>query len=95
MADFDPVTTASQLANAYVQAMQDQITSRKTAAQKTSTGLNTLKSALTAFNTALSGLSSTTGSKGLRQYTATLSESIGTASATSNAQAGTYSFHVE
>jgi flagellar hook-associated protein 2 len=95
MADFDPVTTASQLAAAYVQGMQDQITSSKTAAQKTSTALNSLKSALSTFETALSGLSSTTGSKGMRQYTATLSDSVGTASAASNAQAGTYSFHVE
>lgn len=95
MADFDPVTTASQLANAYVQSAQDQITSRKTAAQKTSTALNTLRSALTAFDSALSGMSSATGSKGMRQYSATLSSSVGTASATSNAQAGTYTFHVE
>lgn len=95
MADFDPVSTAQQLATAYTKSTQDQITASTTAAQRTSTALTTLKSALTAFNTAVSSLSGS-ASKGMRQFTATFGTTgIGTATATSSAQAGTYSFHVE
>lgn len=94
MADFDPVMTAQQLATAYVQSAQSQITSTKAAAQRTSSGLTSLKSALSAFDSALSSLSSNTS--GLQQFTATLGTTgIATASATSRAQAGTYSLHVE
>lgn len=94
MANFDPVTTAQQLATAYVQSARSELAARTTAAKNTSTGLTALKSALSAFDTALSGLSSS--STGLRQFTATLSNSqIGTATASSSAAPGTYSFHVE
>jgi flagellar hook-associated protein 2 len=94
MADFDPVTTAQQLAQAYVQSAQNQITAAKTAAQRTSSALTTLKSALSTFDSVLSSLSSNTS--GLRQYSATLSKTdIATATATSRAQPGTYTFHVE
>ena len=93
MATFDPVTTATQLATAYTQPMQSQLTLQTQNAQKQSTALNTLRSALSAFDTALSSLSS---SKGLKQFSASLSNSgIATASATSKAQAGSYQFHVE
>lgn len=94
MADFDPVTTAQQLAMAYVQSAQSQITATKTAAQRTSSGLTSLKSALSTFESALASLSSNTS--GLRQFSATLgTPDIATATTTSRAQAGTYSFHVE
>ncbi|HMN43151.1 MAG TPA: flagellar filament capping protein FliD [Povalibacter sp.] len=94
MPDFDPVTIASQLATAYVQSSQDQIAASKAAAQRTATGLTTLRSALSAFDSAVSGL--TSGSSGMRQFGAQFSASgIGTATASSGAQAGTYSFHVE
>ncbi|HEY0942970.1 MAG TPA: flagellar filament capping protein FliD [Steroidobacter sp.] len=93
MATFDPVTTASQLATAYTQPLQSQLTTQTQNAQKQSTALNTLRSALSAFDTALSSLSS---SKGLKQFTASFSTSgIATATTTSKAQAGSYQFHVE
>lgn len=93
MAEFDPVSTAQQLATAYTKATQDQITARTKSTQATSTALTSLKNALSTFDTALSGLSST---KGLRQFSATFSNTnIGTATASAKAQAGTYTFHVE
>lgn len=94
MAEFDPVITAQQLATAYVQSAQNQINAAKTTAQRTSTALNTLKSALSTFDSALQSLSSSTS--GLRQFSATFSQTdIATATTTSRAQPGTYSFHVE
>jgi len=96
MAEFDPVTTASQLASAYIQANQEQLTARTQAAQRTSSALTTLKSALGAFDTAISGMTSASGGKGLRQFSASVDNSvIATASASSKAQPGIYSFHVE
>src|SRR5690606_38271717 len=78
----------------YVQSGQNQITAAKTAAQRTSSALTTLKSALSTFDSVLSSLSCNTS--GLRQYSATLSKTdIATATATSRAQPGTYTFHVE
>src|SRR4051794_11845681 len=93
MADFDPVNTAQQLATAYVQAARNQLTTRESASRTTSSGLTTLKSALSAFDTALAGLSL---SSGLRQFSATFSKtSIGAATASSTPAPGTDQFHVE
>lgn len=93
MYDIDPVSMATQLATAYTQSLQAQINASKDAAQRTSNALNTLRGALRAFDTALGSLS--TGS-GLRQFGAAFDRSdIGTASASSKAQPGTYSFFVE
>jgi flagellar hook-associated protein 2 len=94
MASLDPASTATQLATAYTQSARDQITAGNTDAQKTTSGLTTLKTALSTFDTALASLSGV--NKGLRQFTATLGTAgIGTATATSAAQPGTYSFYVE
>lgn len=96
MTDFDPVTIASQLASAYVQSTQEQLAARTQAAQRTSTALTTLRSALSTFDTALAGLSSASGTTGMREFSATLDNTaIATASASSKAQPSTYSFHVE
>lgn len=92
MASIDPALTAQQLAAAYTQGMQSQLTSQKTAAQQTATALNTLKTALSTFDTALSSLST---SSGLRKFTTSASSSVATATANSKAQPGTYSFYVE
>ena len=93
MATLDPVTTAQQLATAYTQPMQSQLTLQTQNAQKESTALTTLRSALSAFDGALSSLSS---SSGLKQFTASFnSTGIATATTTSTAQAGSYQFHVE
>jgi flagellar hook-associated protein 2 len=93
MATLDPVTTATQLAMAYTEPLQQQLTLQTQAAQKQSNALSTLRSALSAFDSALSSLSS---SNGLKQFSASFSDSgIATASTTSKAQAGSYQFHVE
>jgi flagellar hook-associated protein 2 len=93
MATFDPVTTATQLATAYTQAAQTQLTTQTKTAQATSTALTKLQSALTAFDSALTSLS---GKKSLVQHTATLSTSgYATATASATAQAGSYPIIVD
>ncbi|MBU0603000.1 MAG: flagellar filament capping protein FliD [Gammaproteobacteria bacterium] len=93
MSTFDPVTTASQLATAYVQAAQTQTDTQNTKAQATSAALTKLQSALQAFDSALSSLSL---KKGLTQNAATLSGSgMGTVTASSSAVAGEYPLFVE
>ncbi|MFO7305758.1 MAG: flagellar filament capping protein FliD [Gammaproteobacteria bacterium] len=94
MTDFDPVLTAQQLAAAYVQSAQAQLNASQKTIERTSTGLSSLRSALSAFDSALASLSSNTN--GLRQFSTTVSvPDIANASASSRAQPGTYSFHVE
>ncbi|XAH22446.1 flagellar filament capping protein FliD [Xylophilus sp. GW821-FHT01B05] len=93
MADIDPVTQATQMASAYVQPAQSLLTKKTQAAQATSTALTKLQSALRAFDNAVASLS---GKKGLAQNTASFTgSSIGTATATSSAQPGSYAFFVE
>lgn len=94
MYEIDPATTASQLASAYIHAPQEQINASRTAAQRIANGLSSLRSALSAFDGALSSLSSVSGSDGMRKFSATLSAG-GTASASSTAVPGTYTFQVE
>jgi flagellar hook-associated protein 2 len=93
MSTYDPVTTASQLATAYVQAAQTQTNTQNTKAQATSAALTKLQSALQTFDSALSSLSS---KKGLTQNAASLGGSgMGTVSASSSAVAGEYPLFVE
>lgn len=93
MTTLDPVTTATQLATAYTQAMQSQITTRTKAAQDTSNALAKLQSALQSFDAALVRLS---GSKGLAARSASFdSAAYGTATASSAAQPGAYPIYVE
>jgi flagellar hook-associated protein 2 len=90
---YNPLSTATTLANAYIQPMQSQITSEQTAATAKSTALTTLQSALTAFDTAVTGLSAGTG---VTSFTSTLSNpAIATATASATATAGSYSFFVK
>lgn len=92
--EFDPTTTATQLATALVQGTQLQITRETQLAKATQAGLEKLRSAFSTFNTALSGLSGATG--GLKKNSATLSVTTGaTATASASAQPGSYSFFVE
>ncbi|MBS0372615.1 MAG: flagellar filament capping protein FliD [Proteobacteria bacterium] len=89
----NPTSMANTLATAYTQPAQDQLTTQTSKAQATATALNSLRSALNTFNNAVTSLSA---KKGLSQNTATFSNpAIGSASATSTAQAGSYSFFVE
>lgn len=89
----NPTSMANTLATAYTQPAQDLLTTQTNKAQATATALTSLSSALSTFTSALNTLSA---KKGMVQNTATFSNSaIGTASATSTAQAGNYSFFVE
>jgi flagellar hook-associated protein 2 len=93
MADVTPSATASQLATAYTAAAQSLITSQTKNVQASSTALTKLQSALSAFNSALGGLS--TG-KGVARNTASFGQSgPATATATSTAQPGNYALFVE
>jgi flagellar hook-associated protein 2 len=93
MADITPSTMATQLASAYTMAAQNQLTTQTRSAQASSTALTKLQSALSAFTTALSGLS--TG-KNMVQNSATFSASgVATATASAAAQPGTFSLFVE
>ena len=91
---YDPIPTATNLANAYVAPTKAILDAQAAKARATSGALTTLGSALSAFQSALSGLAS--GTKTVSANSATLSNTaVATASATSQAVAGTYSFYVE
>lgn len=93
MADINPSSMATQLATAYTQNLQSLITTQTKAAQSTSTALSKLQTALRTFETALGNLS---GKSSLQQYSATFGVTgYGTATASSTAQAGSYSIFVE
>ncbi|WP_332856670.1 flagellar filament capping protein FliD [Duganella sp. S19_KUP01_CR8] len=91
---YDPQTTAEKLANAYVAPTKSILDSRASKATATVTALGTLGSALSAFQSALQGL--TTATSGVAANAATSSNTaIATGTATATAVAGTYSFYVE
>lgn len=92
MATYDPVSTATALAENYVYARQLRLDSDSAATQNKLTATNSLKSALTSFTSALSSLS---GKGGVVQQTASVSGTAATASATSAVSAGTYTFEVQ
>lgn len=89
---YDPKSTATQLATAYIADRQSILTSQNTVATATEKGLGTLRSAMSAFETAMSSLSS---KKSILSTSATFSATVGTASANATAAAGKYSFFVE
>jgi len=91
---YDPKTTATNLANAYVGPTKAILDAQAAQAKATSSALTALGSALSAFQGALSGL--TSGTKTVTANAATMSNtSVATATANSKAVAGTYSFYVE
>lgn len=91
---YDPTTTATNLANAYVAPTKAILDRQGTKSTAVGTGLTTLSSALSAFQSSLSTL--TSGTKTVSATSATFSNSsIGSATATSAAVAGSYSFYVE
>lgn len=93
MATYDPVSTATALAENYVYARQTQLDSSTTKVQSQTQALTTLKSSLTAFTSALSSVSSK-GSVIAQTATVSAAEKL---SATASAQAaeGSYSFTVQ
>lgn len=91
---YDPITTATNLANTYVAPTKAILDAQAAKAKATSGALSTLGSALSAFQTALSGLAS--GTKTVTANAATISNTaVASATANSKAVAGTYSFYVE
>lgn len=92
---FDPTSTATQLAAAYTASRQQLLSTQTTAATATSTALTKLQSALTAFDTALTGLSGSATTSVLTNSATLGDTSIGTATATAAATAGTYAFFVK
>ena len=91
---YDPTTTATNLANAYVAPSKAILDLQSTKAKATDSGLTTLNSALTAFQSAMRGLA--TGTSTVSANSATFSNTaVANATANSNAVAGTYSFYVE
>jgi flagellar hook-associated protein 2 len=93
MATYDPVSTATALAENYVYARQAQLDTASTKAQTQSSALTTLKSSLTTFTSALNTLS---GKGSVIAQTATVSSASAlTASASSTAAAGAYTFVID
>lgn len=91
---YDPAATAAALAEKYVFGQQQALTTRTERANATNQGLTALRSALSAFQTALAGLTGT--NKTMYAQSAVFSDTtVGTATAKSTAAAGTYSFYVE
>jgi flagellar hook-associated protein 2 len=90
---YDPTTTAASLAKAYTDGRQTLLTNQTNDAQATSTALQKLQSALSTFDSSLLSLSS---SSNVLAQSATFSDpSIGTATASPGAAAGSYGFFVE
>lgn len=92
MATYDPVSTATALAENYVYARQVQLDMASSKVQSQTSALNSLKSSLTTFTSALNTLS---GKGDVIAQTATVSNATEiTATASSKAAAGSYSFYV-
>lgn len=91
---YDPTTTATNLANAYVAPTKAILDKQGTKATAVGSGLTALGSALSAFQTSLQSLSNSTTT--VTATKATFSNTaIATATAKSSATAGTYSFYVQ
>lgn len=90
---YDPASTATALAESYVAARQQVLTTQTQRVNAAGTALTKLKSAISAYQSTLLSLSS---NKTMLSRSATFSNTgIGTASAGATATAGSYSFFVE
>jgi flagellar hook-associated protein 2 len=91
---YDPIPTATSLADKYIAARQQILDTQSATATAAEKGLTDLNSALTAFQTSLSTLTGL--NKTMYAQAATFGDAaIGSATASSTAAAGTYSFFVE
>lgn len=91
---YDPIPTANDLADKYIASRQAILNAQKTAANATEKGLSDLSSALSAFHTSLASLTGL--NKTMYAQSAVFGDAtIGSATATSTAAAGTYSFFVK
>jgi len=91
---FDPITTATGLAEQYVSAQRQILASQTSRTSSTQKGLTDLSAALSAFQTRLSGLTGLNQSM-FAQSAVFSDTSLGTASAGPSAAAGSYAFVVE
>ena len=90
---YDPTTTAKALADKYIEGTQTRITNDTNTATATAKALSTLGSAISAFQTSLASIAGI--GKSMLAQSATVSDTtIGTATAKSNAPAGSYSVFV-
>jgi len=91
---YDPVLTANDLADKYMLARREILKTQKTTASAIEKGLTDLSSALTAFQTSLAALTGL--NKTLYAQSAVFGDSsMGSATASATAAAGTYSFYVK
>jgi len=91
---YDPIPTATSLADKYVLPRKQILDSQTAAAAATEKGLTELNSALTAFQTSLASLTGL--NKTVYAQSAAFSDTtLGSATASSTAAAGTYSFFVK
>lgn len=91
--NYDPATTATSLAAAYTSGQQTLLTAQTDSATASATALTNLQSALSTYQSGLSALSS---QKSMLSQAATFSDaSVGNASATFGASAGSYAFFVD
>lgn len=91
--NYDPASTAAALAENYMSARQNILTAQSQRASATASALMKLKSAISAYQSSLLALSS---NKTMLAQSATFSNTaLGTATASSTATPGTYSFFVE
>jgi flagellar hook-associated protein 2 len=91
---YDPTSTATAMAQKFTQPTQDILTSQTKDAQAVGTGLTSLGTAISTFQTSLGGMTGL--NMAMFAQSAALSDpSIGSASATSAAAPGSYSFFVQ
>ena len=90
---YDPTASAQALTDKYTADLQARITAQTKAATATSAGLTSMKMALTSFTSSLFSL--TNGKTMLAQSATFSNTSVGSATATTTAAAGTYSLFVE
>ena len=91
---YDPIPTATSLAEKYIAARQQALTAQNTAATATAKALTELNAALLAFQSSLGTLTGT-GKAVFAQAASFGDATAGTATATAKAAAGSYSFFVK
>lgn len=89
---YDPKTTATQLAQLYVDGRQTLLTNQSKNATAVASALTKLSSAMSAFRGSLSSLSTQSS---VLANKASFSSEIGSATASASAAAGSYQFYVE
>lgn len=89
---FDPKSTATNLAQLYVEGRQKVLTTQSNGASAVASALTKLSSAMSTFRSTLSSLS---GQSSVLANKASFSAEVGTATASASAAPGNYQFYVE